>query len=611
MNWQSESSPAERLFFHSSRLVFGAVLLASAIAASAPFEVAHAGQTMPSGPTAQGARTDNPASGGEAQFSGSASCARCHRAISENYAKTAMGRSMSPATPSAVSNLSTPAHFSNPALNRNFEVFTQDGKLSQSEYAAAPDGTDIFRDTRQIEWLIGSGTNGFGPVVRQNNYLFQAPLSFYSKPRSWGPSPGYESLDLGFNRPIQPGCIFCHSGRANPVAGTNGQYKDPPFAEASIGCENCHGPGAAHVQAMSRPGRVSGKEAWMVDPARIAPYLSDNICMACHQTGNVRVLKPGKTYRDIVPGHPLDEALSILMVPPTPASPPDSDHVEHYYSMTLSKCYTASRGRMSCISCHDPHVQPSREEAPAYFAKKCLTCHTDQSCKLPLQVRQQKQPANDCAGCHMPKRDIQVISHSSATNHRILARPDEPFPESTFRQTIPALPDLIHLNPAPGQEKAPPPPLTLLAAYGELAGSKSEYVAPYLKVLSQLEQTQPENALVQASVGRRELKSGNYASAIDHLQRALKLAPPEATTCADLAEALSQSGRKEESLPWLEKAVELDPFNPAFQKSLIARLIDLRQYRRALAALEQYVQTFPQDEFMRKTLTRARTQPLN
>ena len=94
--------------------------------------------------------------------------------------------------------------------------------------------------------------------------------------------------------------------------------------------------------------------------------------MACHQTGDVRVLKPGKTYQDVRPGQPLDETLSILIVPPTPESPPDVDHVEHYYSMTLSKCYRASAGRMSCISCHDPHVQPHAAEAPAYFARKCL-----------------------------------------------------------------------------------------------------------------------------------------------------------------------------------------------------------------------------------------------
>ena len=81
-----------------------------------------------------------------------------------------------------------------------------------------------------------------------------------------------------------------------------------------------------------------------------------------------------------------------------------------------------------------------------------MTCHTQPSCTLPTVERQRTAPADNCIGCHMPKRDVRVISHSSITNHRILARPDEPIPESDFHQTTAALPDLIHLNPVPGSK---------------------------------------------------------------------------------------------------------------------------------------------------------------
>jgi hypothetical protein len=543
-----------------------------------------------------------------AHYVGSAACSRCHGAIYRSYAKTAMGRSMASAI-GPLPDLSLPAHSTNNKLDRHFDVFARDGKLYESEYAIAADSSEIFRDTRPMAWLIGAGVNGFGPVVEQDHYLFQAPLSFYTKPETWGPSPGYEALDLGFNRPILAGCIFCHSGRANPVTGANGLYADPPFSELPIGCENCHGPGAAHVEAMgSAPGAAKGTQ--IVNPSRLTSYLANNICMACHQTGDVRVLKPGKTYEDIRPGQPLDETLKILIVPPTPESPPDVDHVEHYYSMTLSKCYRSSAGRMTCISCHDPHVQPTAEEAPAYFAARCLKCHTNQSCKIPLQTRLRRQPSNDCAGCHMPKRDIQVISHSSATNHRILARPDEPFPDITFRQTTSALPDLIDLDPPPGRQNAALPPLTLLQAYGELAAEKPQYVAPYLELLAGLEKSDPDNALVQAAVGRREVKNSNFAAAVEHLRRALSLASPQATTCADLADTLTHLDRKNEAVTWLDKSIQLDPFNPFTQRTLIVRLIDLKQYTRARAALERYVEVFPQDTFMRQMLAKARAQPV-
>ena len=543
-------------------------------------------------------------------YLGSEACARCHAEICEQFSKTAMGRSMSPATPAILKN--TPVTYTNDRLNRRFEVFSKDGKLYQSETGIGADGKETFRDEHPIEWIIGAGVNGSGPILRIDDYLFQGPLSYYSKPMSWGPSPGYESVDLGFNRPIQPGCIFCHSGRPNSIAESNGRFKDPPFAELAIGCERCHGPGADHVQAMHTTNAAAGKnsmtqslESRIVNPARLTPYLADNICMACHQTGDVRVLKPGKTYQDVRPGQALDDTLSILMVAPTRESPPAADHVQHYYSMTLSKCYRSSAGRLSCITCHDPHTQPTTAEAPQYFAAKCLTCHTNQTCKLPLAARERTQPANNCIGCHMPKRDIQVISHSSATNHRIVATPDEPFPDLAFQQTSAQRTDLIHLDPAPGEKNFQLPSLTLLQAYGELAEHQPEFVALYLKILNQLEESEPNDPLVQAALGRRDLKNGDYSGAASHLRRALESPKPVATTYADLADALAHMGQGEDALPLLEKAIELDPFNPLPRKMQVVRLIEAKQFVKAHEALRQYLSIFPQDDFMRQMLARA------
>ena len=559
----------------------------------------------------------DPAKASSEGYLGSQVCARCHGEIYRKFSQTSMGRSMSPVTPASLAGASTTASYVHEKLNRRFEVYSQDGKLLQSESGIGSDGKETFRDAHQVEWIIGAGVNGFGGLVQKDNYLFQAPLSFYSKLKSWAPSPGYEFADLGFNRPILPGCIFCHSGRPNSVAGSSGQFESTPFSELAIGCERCHGPGAAHVAAMRTTGApaakkgASGKslDSRIVNPASLTPYLADNICMACHQTGDVRVLKPGKTFHDVRPGRPLDETLSILMVPPTRENPPSADHVEHYYSMTLSKCYRASQGRLSCITCHDPHVEPTSEEAPAYFAAKCMTCHTSQSCKLPVETRMQQKPANNCIGCHMPKRDIQVISHSTATNHRVVARPDEPFPEETFTQATASLPDLIHLNPAQktgsGQEAAPLPLLTLLQAYGELAENRPEYVGRYLKTLAQLEKAQPDEALVQAALGRRDLKNGDFEAAVLHLRLALGKQSPAATTYADLADALTHLGQTEEALPLVEKAIELNPYNPVTRKMLVVQLIQGKQFARAHVALEHYLQIFPQDDFMRQMLARA------
>jgi hypothetical protein len=540
--------------------------------------------------------------GNKKDYVGSQACASCHRDIYSKYLRTDMGRSMSKITPALLEQLHIPAKFYDQKVNRHYEVYSRDGKLYQSEFELDPTGKETFRDTHQIHWLVGSGANSIGGIVQREDYLFEAPLTLYTKPMTWASSPGYEFADYSFSRPILEGCIFCHSGRANPVPGTNGRYSSVAFSELAIGCENCHGPGSKHVDNM-KSGKSPGEEnPAIVNPARLSPELANNICMQCHEFGDDRVLQPGKSYQDIRAGVPLDNTLAILMMPPDRQSPPQSDHLQHYYSMTLSKCYRASGGRLRCITCHDPHVQPTSEQAPAFYNKRCLTCHTEQSCRLSQTARQQGSPPDNCISCHMPKRDVKFIAHTSLTSHRIVVRPGEPFPDSMFQQTTTELPDLIHLNSVPAKEAVSPWLLTLLQAYSELAAYKAQYVTPYFRILDQLQRTDPDNVTVLAALGSKELKDGKLPEAIDHLQRSLALDPKQAAVRGLLSEGLEKLGRSDEALAEQQKAVAQDPYNPTLQRSLVLLLIRRKQYGEAQAAMSHYLEIFPQDTAMRQML---------
>jgi cytochrome c-type biogenesis protein CcmH/NrfG len=110
---------------------------------------------------------------------------------------------------------------------------------------------------------------------------------------------------------------------------------------------------------------------------------------------------------------------------------------------------------------------------------------------------------------------------------------------------------------------------------------------------------------VQAALGRRDLKNGDYQAAAGHLRRALQIGPPAAATYSDLADVLAHLGQTEDALPLIEKAIDLDPFNPVTRKMLVVRLIETRQYAKAHEALERYLEIFPQDDFMRRMLASA------
>lgn len=509
-----------------------------------------------------------------------------------------MGRSILPVTPALLESLHLPGSYYSRTLDRHFDVYAQNGKLYQSEYATASDGKEIFRNTKQIEWIIGAGANGFGGLTQAGNALFEAPLSFYTRTNQWELSPGYEANDLGFHRPVLPGCIACHTGRSNLLDQTTSRFAGKPFVQPAIGCENCHGPGDAHVRAeITGKGREAGPQ--IVNPNRLSADLENNICMSCHEAGDSRVPQPGKNYHDFRPGRPLDEAVSVFMAPLRRDDPDTHDHVQHFFEMSMSKCYRATAGQLRCATCHDPHVEPARDEAPAYFNAKCVTCHASRQCTLAQAERAKTAPQDNCIGCHMPHRDAPETAHTSLTNHRILIRPGEPWPEGAFKQTTPALPDLVHIDAVPGKPDNIAPS-TLVEAYREIASRKPEYEHAYEQALAESSNALAQDASVQLDLGRRSLALNQADDAVSHFERAASLDPTQPAAFGYLSQALLDVGRVQEAIAASRKAVELNPFEPLWRKGLIDQYIAAQQYNDATAAMKQYLQEFPEDDSMRK-----------
>jgi hypothetical protein len=535
--------------------------------------------------------------GAAAGYVGSQVCGKCHPSIYQSFSRTDMGRSMSEITPSLLERLPTSAHIFDPRLNRHFDLYARDGSLYQSEYETNSEGKEVFRETQKLEWIIGSGANGSGAIVRHGDYLFEAPLSYYTKLPGWALSPGYEFGDYGFNRPVLSGCISCHSGQPQPILDGNGRFRQPPFTELAIGCENCHGPGQSHVAA-AEMGAALGS---ITNPRKLSPWLADNICMSCHQTGDARVLRTGKTYRDFHPGAALDDTLSIFLVPFARESAPKDDLLEHYLSMRLSKCYLKTGGRLSCISCHNPHGQPRPQEAPAYFRERCMSCHTEKSCALPLSVRQHKTPPDDCAGCHMPKREVKVISHSVLTNHRILAQAEEPFPEIAFHMTTAELPDLVHLSANP-QKPRPPPPLTLLEAYAQVMLAHPAYRERYWSVAKQLEATQPENVLVLEALADGAIQKKNPEAtslAIRYLETAIHHGATNPADFEELATLLIASHRQSDALSLLAQGIRLVPYDAELYRLSARVYFALGQEQQACELVAKATENFPRDDGIR------------
>ena len=82
--------------------------------------------------------------------------------------------------------------------------------------------------------------------------------------------------------------------------------------------------------------------------------------------------------------------------------------------LARSRCFQASGGKLSCLTCHDPH-DPVRRHDEAYYRARCLSCHGAGG-HAPKPVCLVEQSPN-CAGCHMPA--VAASAHLQFVNHWI------------------------------------------------------------------------------------------------------------------------------------------------------------------------------------------------
>ena len=115
----------------------------------------------------------------------------------------------------------------------------------------------------------------------------------------------------------------------------------------SVTCERCHGPGRAHVEAARRgAGRKTSRCPWGWKAGRSRASSSSAAVVIGIPAG----------YR---------RSGSTQTIPPWPDS-----------SRSACRNLAASRGvhgRLSCVSCHDPHARSSSD--PAIYERVCLSCH--------------------------------------------------------------------------------------------------------------------------------------------------------------------------------------------------------------------------------------------
>jgi Tetratricopeptide repeat len=388
-----------------------------------------------------------------------------------------------------------------------------------------------------VDYVIGSGSHASGYIMNLGGHLFQSPVAYYRNLSAYDLAPGYEGKpDPDFTRPIAEGCVFCHAGSFDAVAGTQNQYGKVPFPHLTIGCNRCHGPVAAHL---AKPGLEN-----IVDPASLEPAARDSICEQCHLFGVARVLNPGKRFIDFQAGQRLEQTFTIYHNEAPKGTEVAFKVISHVEQLALSKCKLSSGTKMWCGTCHDPHYEPT--DPVGYFRNRCMTCHA----KTTFAADHPAKTSN-CIGCHMPTREAKDGGHTVFTDHRIRRRVEpEPAGEATSIAAWREPPiELATRN------------LGIASVDAGMERRSSKLIISGYQMLAQVQQQFPQDSEMYNTIGNALLAGRQYSEAVQAFALAVRFDPGSSLKELNLGQAYNAAGDKKLAQQHLERAMELDPVN--------------------------------------------------
>ncbi len=355
-------------------------------------------------------------------------CKSCHLDKYQTFIETGMGQSFDSAHL-----LKTAANFKNVSpvydsfLDLYYWPFIKDKTIYIKEYRLNGKDT-VHSRIEEIKYIVGSGHHTNSHFIEDNNYVFQAPLTFYTQKGQWDLPPGFENgNNTRFNRKIGLECMSCHNALPNLTEQSDNQYRDLAHG---IDCERCHGPGELHIQNVQKGKTVDITKSIdysIVNPRKLSWQRQIDICQRCHLQGNA-VLKPGKTFSDFKPGMILSETFDQFS--PEYEGGDEFVMAAHAERFQKSKCFIQSvKGNLNqansrigftCISCHNPHVSV-RKTNHLEFNKVCASCHQADKkqivCSdLPKNIALKN---NNCVECHMPSSGTSDIPHVTVHDHYI------------------------------------------------------------------------------------------------------------------------------------------------------------------------------------------------
>ena len=206
-------------------------------------------------------------------------------------------------------------------------------------------------------------------------------------------------------------CKTCHADiwlnfYKNPHYRSLASGKEPP---ERTGCEGCHGPGKAHVEA--RGGKTSIPHAFsLMEPKQVIEdcltchgrdFTRANIQRSVHTENDVACNSCHSIHRSATPKYLLARRQHDLCY---------SCHATIRAQFDMPSKHRVNEGFMECTDCHNPHgafaptwgmgQRPRMVEQAITNEEPCLKCHVDK--RGPFVYEHPSVRVEGCETCHNP-----------------------------------------------------------------------------------------------------------------------------------------------------------------------------------------------------------------
>lgn len=208
-------------------------------------------------------------------------------------------------------------------------------------------------------------------------------------------------------------CLRCHADKGEDPEKSHQALSRHSASLPAVrrGCEGCHGPGSKHF----------GDPRFIVNPARQSPEVASRTCLDCHKmAGRIQAhdwffsrhasAKLSCTTCHTIHGNERPLLLSApadsLCLACHRRTAREFEHRSHHpvRKEGARPLRSMTRGKVSCIDCHDPHGSPEAHSMlkEATLEDTCAQCHPGHTGPFVFPHVANREAEGSCMSCHFP-----------------------------------------------------------------------------------------------------------------------------------------------------------------------------------------------------------------